>query len=159
VARGSARPLHRQGFVFAARVPVKLTIEELAKQVGVSRLSLPNARRLMAFHRCSTSPDGGCRSHQSFNSGNIKVVTSPEIGYASEAAFSRAFKKMGGCHPRPGVAAVIRAHTRCCEPSDRPPRTLEWRSLNRNLTHLTPLLIDVSSSSASEPAELIVSQN
>ena len=31
--------------------------------------------------------------------------------------------------------------------------------MNRNLTHLTPLLIDGSSSSASEPAELIVSQN
>ena len=96
------------------------TIEELAKQVGVSRsllaerfadlVGIPPMQYLARWRMQIAS--------ELLISGNAKVATvAVEIGYASEAAFSRAFKKdRWGCHPRPGVAAVIRAHTRCCEP-------------------------------------------
>ena len=44
------------------------TIEELAKQVGVSRSLLAERfADLVGIPPCSTSPDGGCRSHQSFS--------------------------------------------------------------------------------------------
>ena len=78
------------------------TIEELAKQVGVSRsllaerftdlVGIPPMQYLAKWRMQIAS--------ELLTSGNAKVATvAVEIGYASEAAFSRAFKKMVGMSP------------------------------------------------------------
>ncbi len=91
------------------------TLEELAKQVGLSRSVLAERftdlvgmppMQYLANWRMQIA--AGLLS-----GGNANVATvAAEIGYASEAAFSRAFKKMMGVPPslwrrrvRPGVAA------------------------------------------------------
>ena len=54
-----------------------------------------------ACRRCTISPNGACRSRRTCLSGgstNIATVAA-ETGYGSEAAFSRAFKKMVGVRP------------------------------------------------------------
>ena len=54
-----------------------------------------------AFRRCIILPNGGCRSPRELLSGgsaNVAAIAA-EIGYESEAAFSRAFKKMMGVPP------------------------------------------------------------
>ena len=78
------------------------TIEELAKQVGVSRsllaerfadlVGIPPMQYLARWRMQIAS--------ELLISGNAKVATvAVEIGYASEAAFSRAFKKTVGMSP------------------------------------------------------------
>jgi AraC-like DNA-binding protein len=78
------------------------TIEELAKQVGVSRsllaerftdlVGIPPMQYLAKWRMQIAS--------ELLTGGNAKVATvAVEIGYASEAAFSRAFKKMVGMSP------------------------------------------------------------
>jgi AraC-like DNA-binding protein len=56
---------------------------------------------LWVFHRCTISPNGGCRiASELLSGGNSNVATiAAESGYESEAAFSRAFKKMIGVPP------------------------------------------------------------
>ena len=78
------------------------TIEELAKQVGQSRLILAGRftdlvgvppMQYLAKWRMQIASD-------LLTSGEANVATiAAEIGYASEAAFSRAFKKMVGVSP------------------------------------------------------------
>ena len=99
------------------------TIEKLAKDVGLSRsvlaqrfahlVGMPPMQYLAKWRMQIAS---GLLSD---GSANVATVAA-EIGYASEAAFSRAFKKMVGNRPRIGVAAsCMMVRIRCCEPSDR----------------------------------------
>ena len=89
------------------------TIEELAKQVGLSRSVL--AERFTGFvgippmHYLAKWRMQIASELLSGGSGNVAAIAA-EIGYESEAAFSRAFKKMMGVPPsqwrsglRPGV--------------------------------------------------------
>src|ERR1700759_3153191 len=76
------------------------------RSVGPSKVSLGNAEFREVFsrsglcnssacRRCTTSPNGGCRSKRNLNMAAIAA----EIGYESEAAFSRSFKRMMGVTP------------------------------------------------------------
>ena len=70
VARGSARPLHRQGFVFAARAAGAELDHRGIGEAG-RRIALSPCRTLHRpcrhSRRCNTSPNGGCRSRRSFS--------------------------------------------------------------------------------------------
>ena len=111
------------------------TIEELAKQVGVSRsllaerftdlVGIPPMQYLAKWRMQIAS--------ELLTNGSAKVAAvAVEIGYASEAAFSRAFKKMVGMSPsawrrrhdwgRTDVASDLTSRTREVEiTKSRPP--------------------------------------
>ena len=103
LARGPARPIRRQGVVADAWRPARnWTIEELAKDVGLSRsvlaerftdlVGMPPMQYLAKWRMQIASGllAGG---------GTKIAAVAAEIGYGSEAAFSRAFKKMVGVSP------------------------------------------------------------
>ena len=114
------------------------TIEELAKDVGLSRSVLAERfANLVGMPPMQYLAKWRMQIASGLLSGGSAIIATvaAEIGYGSEAAFSRAFKKMvGGCHPRPGVAASgMTGRARCCEPSDHPPRILGVESRNIEL--------------------------
>ena len=76
-------------------------LETLAKQSGLSRSVLAErfAKSLIS-RRCIISPNGGCSCLRALTTGNASVANiAADIGYDSEASFSRAFKKMIGLPP------------------------------------------------------------
>jgi AraC-like DNA-binding protein len=118
------------------------TIEKLAKDVGLSRsvlaqrfahlVGMPPIQYLAKWRMQIAS---GLLSD---GSANVATVAA-EIGYASEAAFSRAFKKLVGISPRIGVAASrMMARVRCCEPSDHLSRILGGYNEPRRGIDVTP---------------------
>ena len=79
------------------------TIESLAQRVRRcrARRSPSASRSSSASRRCSTSPTGACSSPRSSCAAaptSVAVIAN-RVGYESEAAFSRAFKKAAGAAP------------------------------------------------------------
>ena len=78
------------------------TLDELAKEVPASRVRLLSSasRICSAGRRSNISRNGACRSRPAFSprQGRFARVAA-QVGYESEAAFSRAFKKLVGAPP------------------------------------------------------------
>lgn len=99
MARGPARPVRRQGIVADAR---NWTIQKLARDVGLSRSVLAERFAGMVgmppmhyLAKWRTRIAAGLLS-----GGGVNIATvAAENGYGSEAAFSRAFKKLAGVPP------------------------------------------------------------
>ena len=78
------------------------TVEDLARQVGMSRSALAQRfTELLACRRCNTSRSGACSSPRSSFALTDRSLASvaEDVGYESEAAFNRAFKREFGVPP------------------------------------------------------------
>ena len=92
------------------------TLDRLAREVGLSRTAFAEPlHRLVGCRRCSTSPAGGCswRPRRLESPGVSIAQAAAEVGYESEAAFNRAFKKVVGVPP----GAWRRGHGGAGQPS------------------------------------------
>ena len=95
-------PLVASALALLHRGPAeRWTLERLAEACGISRSAL--AER---FHRsvgqppCNTWPRGACNSRRGCSPSRRRVKTSAQaVGYDSESAFSRAFKRALGLAP------------------------------------------------------------